>query len=160
MIIGARRRTHGPAVGASRLHNKLTLALASALRSHLRGSGCDVFASDMKVRIGDVFYYPDVLVACSKIDTDPYFSTEPLLIIEVLSPSTEAADRLDKRLTYQSLASLEEYALVSQERPEVHVYRRAGEGWDLETYGAGDTVRLASIDFSVPVVDIYRDATL
>jgi Uma2 family endonuclease len=146
-------------VGASRRHNKLTLALASALRSHLRDTGCEVLASGVKVRIGDVFYYPDVQVTCSTTDTDPYFSTEPVLIIEVLSPSTEAADRLDKRLSYQSLANLAEYVLVSQERPQGQVYRRAGATWDLETYGEDDTVRLVSVDFSMPVTEIYRDVT-
>jgi Uma2 family endonuclease len=142
-------------VGASRTHNKLTLALASALRTHLRGSTCEVFAADMKVRIGDIFYYPDVLVTCSKTDTDPHFSTEPVLIIEVLSPGTEAIDRLDKRLAYQSLSSVNEYAMVSQARPEVMIYRRSGAGWDLETYTAGDVVRFASVELAIPVSDIY-----
>ena len=103
-------------VGVSRTHNTLALALASRLLSHLHAGGCRVFISDMKVRIGDIYYYPDVLVTCSKTDADPHFSTEPRLIIEVLSPSTEAFDRLDKRLAYQSLSSLGEYVLVSQER--------------------------------------------
>jgi len=146
-------------VGSSRTHNKLTLALASSLRGHLQGGACEVLASDVKVRIGDVFYYPDVQVTCSKTDTDPYFSTQPLLIIEVLSASTEAADRLDKRLSYQSLASLEEYVLVSQERPQVQVYRKVGATWDLETYAEADTVRFVSIGFSIPMTEIYRDVT-
>jgi Uma2 family endonuclease len=111
----------------------------------------------MKVRIGDIFYYPDVLVTCSKTDADPHFSTEPRLIIEVLSPSTEAADRLDKRLAYQSLSSLSEYVLVSQDRPQVQVYRRGGAGWDLETYGEGDVVRFASVELEIPIGEIYRD---
>jgi Uma2 family endonuclease len=144
-------------VGASRTHNKLTLALASALRTHMRGSGCDVFASDMKVRIGDVFYYPDVLVTCSKTDTDPNYSTEPLLIVEVLSPGTEALDRLDKRLAYQSLPSVAEYALVAQTQPAVMIYRRSGASWDLESYTEADVVRFASVEFQIPVSEIYAD---
>jgi Uma2 family endonuclease len=85
-------------VGASRAHNTLSLSLASGLLSYLRGSGCDVFVSDLKVRIGDIFYYPDVVVSCSKADVNPYFITEPALIAEVLSPTTEAADRVDSGL--------------------------------------------------------------
>src|SRR5689334_23718297 len=72
-------------VGASRAHNKLALALASGLRQHLKSAGCEVFMSDMKVRIEDIFYYPDVMVTCSKTDSNAYFSTEPTLIVEILS---------------------------------------------------------------------------
>ena len=144
-------------VGASRAHNKLALALASLLRTHLRESGCDVFISDMKVRIGDIFYYPDVVVTCGKADTNPYFSTEPVLVVEVLSPTTEAADRVDKRLGYQSLPSLKEYVLVNQDRRKVEVYRRSGAGWDLETYTGQDIVRLTSVDFSASTADLYGD---
>jgi Uma2 family endonuclease len=144
-------------VGVSRTHNTLALALASRLLSHLHAGGCRVFISDMKVRIGDIYYYPDVLVTCSKTDADPHFSTEPRLIIEVLSPSTEAFDRLDKRLAYQSLSSLGEYVLVSQERPQVQVYRRSGPGWDLETYGEGDVVHFVSVELELPIGEIYRD---
>jgi Uma2 family endonuclease len=146
-------------VGASRTHNKLALALAALLRGHLRGSGCEVFMSDMKVRIGDIFYYPDGMVTCSKTDADPHFSTEPMLVIEVLSPSTEAADRLDKRLAYQSLPSLREYVLVSQERRQVQVYRRANVGWDLETYADGDMLRFSSVELDVPISEIYREVS-
>jgi Uma2 family endonuclease len=145
-----------PMVGASRTHNKLTLTLASALRSHLLGSGCEVFASDMKVRIGDIFYYSDVLVTCSKMDTDPHYSTEPVLIVEVLSPGTEGLDCLDKRLAYQSLPSIHEYVLVSQTQPEVQIYRRSDAGWDLESCAAGDVVRFASVGFETPIAEIYR----
>lgn len=96
-------------------------------------------------------------MTCSKTDADPHFSTEPRLIIEVLSPSTEALGRLDKRLAYQSLSSLGEYVLVSHERPEVQAYRRSGPGWDLETYGEGDVVHLASVELKLPIAEIYRD---
>jgi Uma2 family endonuclease len=144
-------------VGASRAHNTLSLSLASRLLNHLHGSGCDVFVSDMKVRIGDIFYYPDVVVSCSKADLNPYFITEPALIAEVLSPATEAADRLDKRLVYQSLGSLKEYVLVSQDQRKVEVYRRSGTSWDLEAYSGQDVLRLTSVDFSVSIADFYGD---
>ena len=144
-------------VGVSRAHNRLALNLASELRSHLRQSGCEVFMSDMKVRIGDVFYYPHVLVTCSKADTNPYFSTEPVLVVEVLSPTTEAADRVDKRVVYQTLESLKEYVLVSQNQRKVEVYRRGSSGWDLETYTGPDIVDLSSVDFTFSVAELYGE---
>ncbi len=109
------------------------------------------------VRINDIFYYPDVMVTCSKADTNAYFSTEPVLIVEILSPSTEAVDRLDKRMTYQSLLSLKEYVLVSQDQRKVEVYRRSDASWDMETYTGQDVVRLDSVAFSAPVDDLYGD---
>jgi Uma2 family endonuclease len=143
-------------VGTSRAHNTLALRLASRLLSRLDGTGCQVFISDMKVRIGDIFYYPDVVATCSKTDDNPHFSTEPVLIVEVLSPTTQASDRLDKRLAYQTLSSLKEYVLVSQEQPSVEVYRRRGEAWDLEIYAADESIRFESVDFAMSIEELYR----
>ena len=147
-------------VGASKAHNRIALNIGYTLDRHLRGGPCSVFVSDVKVRIGEIFYYPDVLVSCSQGDTDPFFSTEPSLIVEVLSPTTEALDRLDKRLAYQSLPSLQEYVLVSQGKREVQVYRRQGQGWDLEVFLEEDTVRIESIHFELPLAEVYRDVAV
>jgi Uma2 family endonuclease len=147
-------------VGASKAHNRIALNIGYALDRHLRGGPCNVFVSDIKVHIGEIFYYPDVSVTCSPLDTDPFISTEPSLIVEVLSPTTEAVDRLDKRLAYQSLPSLREYALVSQDRREVQIYRRREQSWDLEVFQDQDTVRFESIDFELPLAEVYRDVVL
>ena len=76
--------------GASATHNLIALTLATRLRAHLRGKGCQVFISDMKVKIAaiDIFYYPDVMVTCDPADNADYFRTSPVLIIEVASPTT------------------------------------------------------------------------
>lgn len=144
-------------VGASGLHNLLTLAFATSLRQHLRGSPYRVFMSDMKVRVEDAFYYPDVVVVCGTIDVGASFQTVPTLIVEVLSESTEARDRLEKRLAYQSLESLKEYVLVAQDKMRVEIYRRVEDGWQLETYSYGDRVRFASIKHEVAIERLYED---
>jgi len=143
-------------VGASKAHNRIALNIGYALDRHLRDGPCNVFVLDVKVRIDEMFYYPDVLVTCSLLDTDPFYSTEPSWIVEVLSPTTEAADRLDKRLAYQSLPSLREYALVSQEKREVQIYRRQEQGWDLEVFLDQDTVRFESIRLDLALTEVYR----
>jgi Uma2 family endonuclease len=145
-------------VGASEAHNLIAGNWHSALHRHLRGTACRVFISDMKVRVGDIFYYPDVLVSCSGKDAAPYYKTEPVLIIEVSSPSTEIKDSLEKRIAYQSLASLQEYVLANQDEQEVKIYRRAENGWDLETFADGEQVRLASVDLAVPMEAVYENA--
>jgi Uma2 family endonuclease len=142
-------------VGASRTHNVIAGNFYSALRERLKGGACRTFMTDLKVRIKDIFYYPDVLVTCSAADNDPYYSNEPMLVIEVLSPHTETADRTAKRLHYQSLPSLMEYVLASQDKMEVSVYRRAGADWDIESYSAGEIVRLDSVGLSIPMSDVY-----
>ena len=80
--------------------------------------------------------------------------------VEVLSSTTEGVDRLDKRLAYQSLSSLREYVLVSQDKREVQVYRRQDQGWDLEVFLDTDTVRLESIDLELSLAEVYRDVAV
>lgn len=100
--------------GASRRHNLLTSTLFRLLGNHLQGSGCQVYASDMKVRAGGkddvMFFYPDVMIACShtieETPKDPYVEKAPKLIIEVLSPGTEQHDRLGKRAAYTQIPTL------------------------------------------------------
>lgn len=144
-------------VGGTERHNAITLAMASLLREHLRGRGCRVFASDMKVRVGDVFYYPDVMVVCGTPEPTALFQTSPVILVEVLSESTEAKDRLEKLVAYQSIPSLKEYVLLAQDKVRADVYRREVDGWQLETLGAGDSLRLDSVTFSVRIEKVYED---
>ncbi|MFO1349716.1 MAG: Uma2 family endonuclease [Gammaproteobacteria bacterium] len=145
--------------GASRAHNFIAGNLFSAIHLHLRNTPCRVFMNDMKVRIGNRFYYPDLLVSCTKVADEPdeYYETAPKLIIEVLSDSTEIDDKKHKRLAYQQLPSLQEYALIGQKPPQVEIYRRQAEGWIIETFTEDDAVRFQSIDLTVPILDIYRN---
>ncbi|MEE4377461.1 MAG: Uma2 family endonuclease [Candidatus Competibacteraceae bacterium] len=143
--------------GASEPHNLITGNLFAALHAHLRGKPCRVFINVMKVRTETAFYYPDIMVCCDPGDTEAYYKTCPALIIEVLSPTTERADTLEKRIAYQTLTSLQEYVLVVQERPEVNIYRRIVDGWELETLSAGDQVSLRSVDLQLPIELIYED---
>jgi Uma2 family endonuclease len=144
-------------VGASEPHNLITGNFHSVLHNHLRGTACRVFMADMKVRVDDVFYYPDVMVSCNRTDTALYYKTQPVLIIEVTSPSTEPRDLGEKRTAYQSLPSLQEYVLTNQDRQEVKLFRRAGDGWDLETYLEGEQVRLASVEMEIPMAESYAE---
>ena len=142
---------------ASRHHNLVAGALYAALHHHLRSGPCRVFMSDLKVRVDDIFYYPDVLVSCIANGHD-YYETAPVLIVEVLSPTTEARDRMEKRLAYQRLPSLKEYVLASQEAMRIEIYRRTEDGWEVEQFNEHDELRLESVGLVVPMVEIYRDA--
>jgi Uma2 family endonuclease len=144
-------------VGASEPHNRIALNLATALNVHLRDGPCRVFMSDMKVRVRDAFYYPDVLVTCDRTDANKYYKTQPVLVVEVLSSTTEEKDSREKRVAYQSLPSLQEYVLVAQDRMDVRSYRRTPEGWDLETCFEGDRVKLDPVGLDIPIEAIYEE---
>jgi Uma2 family endonuclease len=109
----------------------------------------------MKVRVGDDFYYPDIAVSCEPLVTNSYYIEQPVAIIEILSPSTEGRDRLEKRLAYQHLPSLQEYLLVTQEKILIEAYRRSADGWEVETYRDHDILQLKSIDFSISLNELY-----
>jgi Uma2 family endonuclease len=150
--------------GASRAHNLIAGNIYALLRNYLRGSGCRTFISDMKVRLttarqnSDLFYYPDVVVTCNPEDNKKFFLTSPRLIFEVLSPSTEAIDRREKRLNYQNLDSLQEYILVSQDEQKVEIYRKDSEGnWLMKILDRRDDLELESINLKIAIADIYED---
>ena len=150
--------------GSSREHNLIATNLISLLRPHLRGGSCRAFVSDMKVEIktssqrADFFYYPDVVVTCNPLDRERYFLTSPCLVIEILSPSTQATDRREKRINYQSLDSLQEYVLVSQAEMKVEIYRRDNDNnWTVETIGKNEYLQLNSVELTLTMADIYED---
>ena len=145
--------------GASAGHNIISGNLYSALRHHLRGGPCQVFMSDVKLRLRvaeqEVFYYPDGFVACRDDDRETYYRRFPTSVIEVVSETTERTDRREKFLAYQTIESLQEYVLVDQSRREVTVFRR-DSGWRAEYLSGDGTLTLSSIQFTLPVAEIYE----
>jgi Uma2 family endonuclease len=150
--------------GASEDHNVITSNLVACIRPRLRGSGCRVFSSDMKLTIApanNATYYPDVMVVCDRTDSNPYVKQKPCLLIEVLSPSTALLDRREKLFNYQKLESLQEYVLVSQHEIKVELYRKDQDGsWLVQCLGVGDSLDLRSIDLAIALSDIYEDVSL
>jgi Uma2 family endonuclease len=145
--------------GASVEHNNIAVRLVTAFAAHVRGGPCRAHISDVKVRIknntDDIFYYPDVMVVCGQDGVQPYYVTNPILIVEVLSPATERVDRREKALHYKQLPSLEEYVLVAQEGCEITIQRRK-ESWQPVVITSPDaTVELRSIGLSLPAREIY-----
>ena len=150
--------------GASDRHVTIALNLATLLRSHIRGTNCRAYISDMKVRLEarDRFYYPDVMITCDTRDQEtPNYKRFPKLIVEVLSQSTEAFDRGDKFVDYQTLESLEEYVLINTHCQRLDCFRRNKAGlWVLQSYTPeADSFLLESIDFSNTLSALYEDVT-
>ncbi|WP_066423810.1 Uma2 family endonuclease [Anabaena sp. 4-3] len=148
--------------GASDPHVTIALNLAILLRSHVRGSGCRVYISDMKARIESLnrYYYPDVMVTCDQRDEETsVYKRFPCLIVEVLSDSTEAFDRGDKFADYQEIVTLQEYVLINTKRQRVECFRRNEQGlWVLQTYTLQNNFfQLNSINFEGKMAEIYED---
>lgn len=142
-------------------HNTIAVNLVTALKSHLRGGPCQVFVADVKVGISadGPFHYPDVLVSCDERDQDAIQVIQyPCLIVEVLSPSTEAYDRGGKFAHYRQLTTLQEYVLIEAEKIGVECFRRTSNGrqWEFQTYSVGEEVELESVDFRCPMELLYE----
>ena len=140
--------------GASANHNVLTGNVFGELRNHLKGKPCRPFTSDMKVKVGTKYFYPDVLVDCADFSGQDHFTQSPVLIVEVLSKSTQQYDKTLKLKSYLQIKSLQEYILIEQDKAEIQVLRRS-QGWQPSYYFLGDTVSFESVGLSVSVEDIY-----
>lgn len=152
--------------GASRAHNLITVEITTELNIQLRGRGCDVYSNDMRVKTkpSNSYFYPDVVVVCDKPRfEDNVFDTllNPTLIVEVLSPSTDAYDRGEKFAYYQEIVSLREYIRVSQDRIRVEHHRLTETQWIGKTYETTeDVLKLNSIGCELPLRNIYTRITL
>ena len=149
--------------GGTLPHNDIAINLLTALRPHIRAQGCRINIADAKVNVSSSIYrYPDLVVSCDDRDKTALTAIQyPKLIIEVLSPTTEALDRGDKFREYRSLPSLEEYVLISSTEVSVEIYRR-GEGrlWLYTAYQPIDRIPLESVEFELPIELLYEDVFL
>jgi Uma2 family endonuclease len=143
--------------GGSRNHHRLSGNAFNAFFNHLKGTPCEAFQSDMKVRAdqGKKYFYPDVVVSCTKGDSDSHFEESPRLIVEVLSKSTRKFDKNLKRLVYQNIPTLEEYVLIEQDHVEIEVFRKF-EGWQASYYYIDDNITFTSIGLTLPVLELYQ----
>ncbi len=146
--------------GGTADHSIISANIIRELSLALRGSPCRVYTSDMKVRISEQRYvYPDVSVSCDPRDRGSIEALQyPRLIVEVLSPSTEAYDRGKKFSYYRACLTIEEYILVDTQQQAIDFYRREQETfWKLSPLGSDDQVKIQSLGISFPVTAIYEN---
>ena len=146
--------------GGSAAHVTIAMNLAFALRQALRGTGCGPFGSDMKVIANHTVRYPDILVTCRPVgDRDDHLS-DPILIIEVISPSTEREDRGRKKFDYFATSSIRQYAIIEQDERLIDLYTRTGDRWTDEIIEGNSVLNLSSIGVEVTLDAIYEDTEL
>jgi Uma2 family endonuclease len=149
--------------GGTRAHSGLAFRLAGLLAPHLDQRGCEGHTSDLRVLIeqSQLYTYPDLSIVCGEpkfADGQKDVLLNPILLVEVLSPSTEQYDRGTKVKLYRTIPSLRECLLISQKTPEIELYRRENdESWTILTANSLDsTLELTSIGFLLPLRDLYR----
>ncbi len=152
--------------GALLDHNRIASNLVREIGNRLAGGPCEVVGSDQRVWTADDRYcYPDVTVFCGGPvydPADPNMSlTNPQIVIEILSPKTEATDRSEKLVRYINLPSLREYVLVAQDRPRVEAFFRSNDGrWEItETEGLDAEARFVSAGLAIPMRHIYLNVS-
>lgn len=144
-------------------HAKIAANVIGVLYGVLEGSTCGVYTSDVRVCLSETRYvYPDIAVSCDARDQEQEEMIQyPCLIVEVLSPSTEAYDRGRKLAYYRQCPSIREYVLVDSQRQTVEVFRREKNTfWTYHAFGPGDEVELASLSVRFPLVKLYRNVVL
>lgn len=148
--------------GTSLRHNRIVINLTNALVRLLVQRACSVFNSEIRLgaQMNEVYTYPDIMVICGKIETDPRQQdtvTNPQLIVEVWSDSTVDYDRGEKFKTYRNISSLREYVMIDQSAPYIEYYRRDGHFWVLETVEGLDAhLRLRALECEISFEEIYR----
>lgn len=152
--------------GASWEHNQIVMAASALLFSQLRGKSCTVNPSDQRLKVmkTGLNTYPDISIVCG----EPVFAgnefdtiTNPTVIIEILSPSTEAYDRGDKFQHFREIETLQEYLLISQDKARIEGYRKQTDGrWLLiDVVGLDNSYELSSIDCTLALSDVYENVT-
>lgn len=150
-------------VGARIEHHHIIDNLASAITHHLRATGrpCRVYRETfyLKERKQDLSALPDVMVRCGPIPPGATSIDDPVIVVEIVSPGSEKRDRLEKRVAYQALPSLQTYVLIERDQIFIDVYERTAAGFvgNAPLQQAADILKLSAIDFEMSVAEVYRD---
>lgn len=161
---GRHEFVHGRIVamsGGTREHSLIAARIITALSNALGDRPCEVYTADMRIKTADRYTYADVSVVCGPAELEDGHSDtllDPTVIIEVLSPSTEAYDRGDKFTSYRTLHSMTDYLLVAQDKIRVeHLHRQPDGAWLLTECAQGDRLVLGRIGCTLAIDDIYRN---
>jgi Uma2 family endonuclease len=150
--------------GGTLEHGRLASKVSWLIRNGVADRPCEAYSSDAKVRVEatDLTTYPDVTVICGRLERsslDPEAAVNPVVLVEVLSDSTEAYDRGEKFAHYRRLPTLHEYLLVSQRAARLELFRKNANGsWELHEAGPGEVLELRSLDVKLAVDEVFESA--
>ena len=143
--------------GGTAGHADIQANLAAALRTRLRGNPCRFYGSDLKFQVAEGrVRYPDGMVVCSPVDRTATVVHDPVVVFEVLSPSTAGNDRIVKAREYQATPSVQRYVMLEQDGVGATVYARSGNAWTHEILVADSILVLPEIALSLPLAELYE----
>src|SRR5271166_3321501 len=146
--------------GGTAGHADIQANLAAALRTRLRGKPCKFYGSDLKIQVAENHIrYPDGIVVCTPVERTATIVHDPVVIFEVLSPSTASTDRIVKAAEYQATPSVKQYVMLEQERIGATVLVRAQDGWSALILKDDDTLDMPEIGLAIPLVEFYEGLT-
>jgi Uma2 family endonuclease len=146
--------------GGSFAHEAIGGNLRFELQARLRGKQCSSLGPTMKIEVMGRIRYPDAFVFCTPPERHTTVIRDPVVVFEVLSPSTSRIDRIEKLREYQATPSIRRYVILEQDSIAAMVFTRHDEWWEVGTLTEGQTLELPEIDISVPLAAIYQDVAM
>jgi Uma2 family endonuclease len=141
-------------------HSRVQRNLIATLTARLRGGRCEPFGSELKIQVAGSIRYPDAFVVCSSVPNSATFVTDPVVVFEIISPSTSSIDRIIKNREYRDTPSIQRYVLLEQDRQAATVFSRDHDDWVGHLF-AGDTeLAMPEIGISVPLAELYAGVDL
>jgi Uma2 family endonuclease len=146
--------------GGSVAHSEIATNLVEALRRRLRGGPCRAFRGDLKIVVKGRVRYPDAVVTCSPVASDSDIVPEPVVVFEVLSPSTAGVDRIAKNADYRATPSIRQYVMLEQARVAATVFGRDGADWAGHLLTGETDLTFPALGISLPLAELYGGVTL
>jgi Uma2 family endonuclease len=145
--------------GGTQEHSLIQANLIRRLGNRLDGSPCRVVGSDLKISVAGSIRYPDAYVYCTVSPRGTLVVTEPVVIFEIISPSTAATDHVVKNREYRDTHSVQRYVMLEQERPGATVFTRQDDDWVGHLVGIDETLSMPEIGVDLPMSEIYEGIT-
>jgi len=141
--------------GGTAGHSRVQRNLISALTSRLRGGSCEPFGSELKILVAGSVRYPDAFVVCSPVADKAVFVTDPVVVFEIISPSTSGVDRIIKNQEYRDTPSIQRYVILEQDRQAATVFSRDDSDWTGHLIAGPSDLAMPEIGISIPLAEFY-----
>jgi Uma2 family endonuclease len=146
--------------GGSADHSRVQRNLIMALGSRLRGGPCEAFGSELKILVAGSVRYPDAFVTCSPVQGKAPFVTDPVVVFEIISPSTSGVDRIIKNQEYRDTPSIQRYVILEQDRQAATVFSRDHGDWAGHLIADDAELAMPEIGISIPLEELYTGVEL
>ena len=146
-------------VGVSAAHSTIQLNVLLSLGNRLRGKPCQPHGSDLKIEVVGRIRYPDAFVVCPQVARDTKIVTNPVVIFEILSDSSDRRDRIMKNEEYRLTPSVQRYVILEQDQPAATVWAREGERWVGTLFKGDANLSMPEIDIEIPLAEFYEGLT-